>query len=93
MREAFQLLRERYLETLRKELFVNFMAIILLLLVGPSAARSESADPPSREATKMGSEMLLFNEVESVYGASQFEQKVTEAPSSITIFTADQIKK
>ena len=29
----------------------------------------------------------------TVYGASRFEQKVTEAPASISIITADEIKK
>jgi len=31
--------------------------------------------------------------VDTVYGASKFQQKVTEAPSSITIITADEIQK
>ena len=31
--------------------------------------------------------------VDTVYGASKFEQKVTEAPSSITIITTDEIQK
>jgi iron complex outermembrane receptor protein len=28
-----------------------------------------------------------------VYGASKYEQKVTEAPSAVTIITADEIRK
>ena len=32
-------------------------------------------------------------EVPRVYGASKLEQKVTEAPSSVTIVTADEVKK
>jgi hypothetical protein len=38
-------------------------------------------------------ETLLFQEIPSVYSASKYEQKVTEAPSSVTIVTADEIKK
>jgi iron complex outermembrane receptor protein len=38
-------------------------------------------------------EELLFADIPSVYGASKYEQKVTEAPSSITIITADEIAK
>ncbi len=38
-------------------------------------------------------EMLLFQDIPSVYGASKYEQKVTEAPSSVSIVTADEIKK
>lgn len=38
-------------------------------------------------------ELLLLQEVPSVYGASKYEQKVTAAPSSVTIVTASEIKK
>ncbi len=38
-------------------------------------------------------EMILFQEIPSVYGASKYEQKVTEAPSSVSIITAEEIKK
>ncbi len=38
-------------------------------------------------------EMLLFQEIPSVYGASKYEQKVTEAPSSVSIITASEIEK
>jgi outer membrane receptor for ferrienterochelin and colicins len=31
--------------------------------------------------------------VDTVYGASKFQQKVTEAPSSVTIITAEEIQK
>jgi iron complex outermembrane receptor protein len=32
-------------------------------------------------------------EVETVYGASRFEQKVTRAPSSVTIVTEEDIQR
>jgi len=38
-------------------------------------------------------EKALFQEIPSVYTASKFEQKVTEAPASVSIVTADEIKK
>ncbi|MBI4848828.1 MAG: TonB-dependent receptor [Nitrospirae bacterium] len=38
-------------------------------------------------------EMMLFQEIPSVYSASKYEQKVTEAPSSVSIITADEIRK
>jgi iron complex outermembrane receptor protein len=31
--------------------------------------------------------------VDTVYGASKYEQKITEAPSSVSIITSDEIKK
>ncbi len=41
----------------------------------------------------MSLEQLLDARVERVYGASKYEQKVTQAPSSVSIVTADEIKK
>lgn len=41
----------------------------------------------------VGDETVLFQEIPSVYSASKYEQKVTEAPSAVTIVTADEIKK
>jgi outer membrane receptor for ferrienterochelin and colicins len=35
----------------------------------------------------------LFEDIPSVYSASKYEQKVTKAPASISIVTADEIKK
>ncbi len=43
--------------------------------------------------SEMELEELMALKVEEVYGASRYEQKTTEAPSSITIITADEIKK
>ena len=36
--------------------------------------------------------MALFSEIPSVYSASKFDQKVTEAPASITVVTASEIQ-
>ncbi|HNP29462.1 MAG TPA: TonB-dependent receptor [Nitrospirales bacterium] len=38
-------------------------------------------------------EKLLFQDIPSVYSASKYDQKITEAPSSISIVTAEEIKK
>ncbi len=43
--------------------------------------------------TDLSLEKLMEIEVGNVYSASKFEQKVTEAPSSVTIVTADEIRK
>jgi len=37
-------------------------------------------------------EFFLFEEIPSVYGASKYEQKVTEAPSSVSIITSEEIR-
>ena len=39
-----------------------------------------------------GQEAIVFQEIPSVYGASKFEQKVTEAPSFVTLVTAEEIR-
>jgi iron complex outermembrane receptor protein len=61
----------------------------LTLLSSFVAAQEDFSGPLSAS----GAEMLLFQEIPSVYGASKYQQKVTEAPSSVTIVTSDEIKK
>jgi len=50
------------------------------------------AAPPVQIAA-LTEETLLFSDIPSVTGASKYEQKVTEAPSSVSIVTAAEIKK
>lgn len=45
------------------------------------------------DLTELSIEDLMKVEVESVFGASKFLQKVTEAPASITIITAEEIRQ
>jgi outer membrane receptor for ferrienterochelin and colicins len=54
------------------------------------AFRADAQDPGEGRATD---EQVLLQEIPSVYAASKYEQKVTEAPSSVSIITADEIKK
>ena len=42
---------------------------------------------------KLSLEELMNIEVETVYSASKYEQKITEAPSSVTIITSADIRK
>ncbi|TVM00604.1 MAG: TonB-dependent receptor [Candidatus Brocadia sp. WS118] len=55
----------------------------------PALAESEQF----LESVPVCEESILFQEIPSVYSASKYEQKVTEAPSSVSIITADEIKK
>ena len=41
----------------------------------------------------MSLDQLLDVRVDKVYGASKYEQKISQAPSSVTIVTSDEIKK
>ena len=54
------------------------------------ASRSEEARPPSGDLTELSLQDLMNVTVNS---ASKFDQKISEAPSSVTIITADEIRK
>jgi outer membrane receptor for ferrienterochelin and colicins len=56
----------------------------------PAVQESGQQEP---DLTKLSLEDLTKVQVETVYGASKFGQKVTRAPSSVTIITADEIQK
>jgi len=45
------------------------------------------------DTTFSAEDNLLFQDIPSVYSASKYDQKITEAPSSISIVTAEEIKK
>lgn len=66
-------------------------AILLLFFIGLSfplaRARAEV------DLTDVPLEALMQIEVPKVYGASKVEQKTTQAPASVTVITADEIKK
>jgi iron complex outermembrane receptor protein len=51
------------------------------------------AQTNSVDLTTLPLEALMNLDVPTVYGASRLEQKTTEAPSSVTIVTSDEIKK
>lgn len=70
--------------------FLPFVICITLLAL-PLLSYGQ-ADPLSVEGFQ-GAEKLLLQEIPSVYSASKYEQKVTEAPASVSIVTADEIKK
>jgi len=60
-------------------------------LLFPLIVNAESEVRPS--SSSYDEELMLFKDIPSVYGASKYEQKVTEAPSSVSIVTASEIKK
>jgi iron complex outermembrane receptor protein len=68
---------------------------LTLLLVASLAVAQEQETPVSLpdELSQLTLEELVDLNIDSVYGASLFLQKVTEAPSSVTIITADQIER
>jgi outer membrane receptor for ferrienterochelin and colicins len=73
-------------------------ALLLLLCLGisPLETRGQGVGETKQARKDLGQlslQELMDIKVDTVYGASKFQQKVTEAPSSITIITADEIEK
>jgi outer membrane receptor for ferrienterochelin and colicins len=64
---------------------------LLPLLASTRALAQKKDETPS--LLDMSLEDLMAVEVDSVYGASGFKQKVTEAPASITIITSEEIQR
>src|SRR4030067_2346873 len=70
-------------------MFIIYSFVIALLMMCNLADAAEVAP----DLLKLELEELMEIKVAVVYGASKFEQKVTEAPASVSIITSDEIKK
>lgn len=64
---------------------IVFAALLLSILLVSS--------PHPVLAGSTGEEMILFQELPSVFGASKYEQKPSEAPAAISIVTAEEIQR
>src|SRR5438445_10424438 len=80
------------LARLRPWLMRAFLASVLLCS-DAGLAHGQQSEQQEPDLTKLSLEDLTKVQIETVYGASKFGQKVTEAPSSITIVTADETEK
>lgn len=72
---------------------ILFLTVCALFLLCNQASGHESENILSDNLKDLSLEQLMDIEVATVYGASKYEQKVTEAPSSVTIITSEEIKK
>lgn len=63
---------------------------LALFAAAPNALAQEASAGP-RDLTELSLEELMEIPIETVYGAAKAEQRTTEAPSSVTIVTADDI--
>ena len=70
---------------LHKGLFL-VPAVVLAVAAGP--VYGQQAPEASDDM-----ELALFQDIPSVYSASKYEQKVTQAPAFVSIVTADEIRK
>ena len=69
---------------------MTLLLVFLTILACPAGAGTNQAAP---DLTEIPLEALMEMEIPKVYGASKIEQKATEAPSSVTIITTDEIKR
>src|SRR5882757_410925 len=78
-----------------KRAVLSVLWIFLWLSNSRTASYSQQLNPvqPGGDPSELSLEQLVNIQVESVFGASKYEQKVTEAPASISIVTSDEIKK
>src|SRR6266516_2321196 len=66
-----------------------------LLLLGVARGRAADLEPPhpaQQDLTDMSVEQLIELKVSTVYGASKHWQEVAQAPSAVSILTAEEIK-
>jgi len=70
---------------------VSFLILVSSCLCQAEAATDGQDSKP--DLLEMSVEELMSVEVATVFGASRFEQEVTEAPASVSIVTADDIRK
>ena len=72
----------------------GLVALLFALACGSAAPHAAAQDPvQGGDAGALSLEQLLDVEVESVFGASKSLQKITEAPASVTIVTAEEIER
>ncbi len=70
--------------------------VFIFLLFLPSLCNGQgkqSVEETLDDLTRLSLEELMEIEIDTVYGASRYSQKVTEAPSSVSIITAEEIKR
>jgi len=71
---------------------IPLLLLSTLIAVSPSILTAQDAQTPA-DLMNMSLEDLMKVEIDSVFGASGYKQKVTDAPASITIITSDEIKR
>lgn len=71
------------------------LAAALALAPGATVARADAPPPADPRPTDLGElslDQLMNIEVESVYGASRFAQRSLDAPTRVTVLTADDLR-
>ena len=63
------------------------------MLVLAFAARADTNTLQTEDLSSLSLQQLMQIEVPTVFSASKLQQKTTEAPSSVTVITSDEIKR
>ena len=69
------------------------LCILFFFVALCGRASATETNQNSADLTSLSLEALMEIEVPVVFGASKFEQKAMEAPSSVTVITSDEIKR
>ena len=78
----------------RPAIWPVFLVLALSLFCPVNPAHLQAQNPPkSADLMGMSIEDLMKVDIDSVYAASGYKQKVNEAPASVTIITSDEIRK
>ena len=89
---AARAVRQRFFVDPHPRIKILGLLILCLLATVPALADATTEERP---ATLVGLslEELMSIEVPTVYGACKYDQKVTDAPASVSVITAEEIKK
>src|SRR5581483_10020929 len=72
--------------------FLNTVGLVLLLIGCAAGFLDAQASNHQPDLFSIRLEDLMNVEVDSVYGASGYKQRVADAPAAITIITGDEIR-
>jgi iron complex outermembrane receptor protein len=87
-------MKQTILSALRRQSRTLLRAVpVVTLLWQTVPADAANGSGQTADLLQIPLEQLLEIEVEKVYSASRFEQDVTEAPASVSVVTADDIRK
>jgi outer membrane receptor for ferrienterochelin and colicins len=95
MINAFTSVLTRVRRSLMKRYFGGGILLLACLTNFSPACAAKSSDNPTKNVAliELGLQELMEIEVVTVYGASKFEQKLTEAPAAVSIVTSSDIKR
>lgn len=82
---------KRPIKTLSSLLVIPLILVLQLLSVTSVSALQD--DDAGIDSTQLSLEELMDARIEKVVSVSRSEQRVTEAPASVTVITADEIRK